>query len=306
MQHYFHSCNVIEQASFLPDWQQRYDQLSCGNVKGQLWLTELDGLRLFRETLNQSVVQHIRLPKDNFTVLLRLAWPQNIYAEDAPDNDLTLIPAQDDFYVVTPADMDVICLSVPCQEFVHLLSEEVYNRCRSALADRHLVFPSKLSFARHELLGLLSMAQRDDSSGDWKSLFKQRAIDTVASLLEELDSDNRYRPTPSTRQYIVRRSHELLMDDPMTPLTVSDLCQRLKVSRRTLQYSFQAVAGVTPVHYLRSIRLNEARRALLRSPQQKISEIAARWGFEHSSYFTLAYQKLFAEKPSCLRHVPVH
>ncbi|AYN96761.1 helix-turn-helix domain-containing protein [Pseudomonas sp. LTJR-52] len=302
MQHYFQSRNLMEQASRLPDWEQRYDQLSCGNVEGSLWLTELGGLRLFRETLNQSVVQRIRLPKDNFTVLLRLAWPKTKYIEETPDSELSLLPTQDDFYIVTPAGMDIICLSIPCNEFTHLLDEEVFSRCRSTLADKHLMFPSQLVFARQALLGLLDMAQRSHQTQDWQIIFKQRAINTVASLLEDLDRNNHYFPTLSTRQYIVRRSHELLMNDPTAVLMVSDLCQRLKVSRRTLQYSFQTVTGVTPIHYLRSIRLNAARRALLHSPEQKVGEIAAQWGFEHSSYFTRSYQKLFAEKPSHGRH----
>ncbi|WP_416427414.1 helix-turn-helix domain-containing protein [Pseudomonas sp. App30] len=55
------------------------------------------------------------------------------------------------------------------------------------------------------------------------------------------------------------------------------------------------------MQYLRSIRLNEARRALSSHPEARISDIAAQWGFEHTSYFCSQYQKLFGERPSKCR-----
>ena len=70
-------------------------------------------------------------------------------------------------------------------------------------------------------------------------------------------------------------------------------------SRRKLNYCFQDVLGTTPVKYLRSLRLNGARRALRQAaPGVTIQDIASHWGFWHLSQFAQDYKKLFGELPS--------
>jgi transcriptional regulator GlxA family with amidase domain len=78
------------------------------------------------------------------------------------------------------------------------------------------------------------------------------------------------------------------------------LADALRCSRRTLQTSFQRVADVTPVGYLRTIRLNAVRRLLRTTPVQQlgVGEAAASWGFTHLGYFAREYRDLFGELPS--------
>jgi transcriptional regulator GlxA family with amidase domain len=82
--------------------------------------------------------------------------------------------------------------------------------------------------------------------------------------------------------------------------SVDELCQRLHVSRRTVQNSFRSVAETTPLNYLRSVRLNGVRRTLMSTPASHLSigDAAAQWGFYHLSHFAAEYQELFAELPS--------
>ena len=79
-----------------------------------------------------------------------------------------------------------------------------------------------------------------------------------------------------------------------------ELCERLHVSRRTLQYCFEDVLGISPMQYLRVIRLNGARRELRQSmpDAQTVGEVAAHWGFWHLSQFSSDYRKLFGQSPS--------
>jgi AraC family transcriptional regulator, ethanolamine operon transcriptional activator len=79
-----------------------------------------------------------------------------------------------------------------------------------------------------------------------------------------------------------------------------DLCKRLRVSRRTVQNSFQSVTETNPVNYIRSVRLNGVRRELMSTTPQQLSigDAAAKWGFFHLSHFASEYQELFLELPS--------
>ena len=112
--------------------------------------------------------------------------------------------------------------------------------------------------------------------------------------------------THRTYSDIVRLSERIVRSrEGDEPVTVLDLCRALRCSRRTLQTSFQRVANVTPVAYLRAYRLN-AVRELLRSTSPEalsIGDAASRWGFIHLGYFAQEYRALFNEMPSHTRRL---
>lgn len=123
-------------------------------------------------------------------------------------------------------------------------------------------------------------------------LFHQAHVETKRSEL-------------AVSSYIVKRSQELALADPDSPLSVLDLCERLRVSRRTLQNSFQRVVGIRPVEFLRSIRLNAVRRRLASTPacECTVGDAAYEMGFRHLSHFSASYCKLFGEYPSETRRL---
>lgn len=86
-------------------------------------------------------------------------------------------------------------------------------------------------------------------------------------------------------------------DDVITP---AELARFGSMSIRTLHTSFQEVLHTTPMEYLRRIRLERVRGALIRNsdPDLKITELAARWGFYHPSRFASRYRDVFGELPS--------
>jgi AraC family ethanolamine operon transcriptional activator len=103
----------------------------------------------------------------------------------------------------------------------------------------------------------------------------------------------------STLEASPKRDYQLAHIDE--PVTVADLCTALKISRRTLQYSFQAVLNVNPVAWLRATRMNGVRRSLKAArhdPRATVSDLAARWGFWHLSAFAADYKLMFGELPS--------
>lgn len=103
----------------------------------------------------------------------------------------------------------------------------------------------------------------------------------------------------TTRAYIVDKSCELFAQNfHDEAFGILDLCARLRVSRRTLQYSFETVVGMSPSNYMRSVRLNVARRSLMTKPNEKIQGLALDAGFSHLGRFSKYYQEFFGELPS--------
>jgi transcriptional regulator GlxA family with amidase domain len=78
---------------------------------------------------------------------------------------------------------------------------------------------------------------------------------------------------------------------------MSRLAEHCGVSQRTLEKTFTDLRGLTPVAYVRNLRLDHARRALDES-EATVAEVAARFGFRSSTTFALEFRKRFGISPS--------
>ncbi len=86
------------------------------------------------------------------------------------------------------------------------------------------------------------------------------------------------------------------------------LCKAAGVSRRTLYDGFQKYRGVSPMLYLKNIRLERVRQMLLRADHgTSVTDAALAWGFSQLGRFSGEYKKRFGESPSdTLRFARTH
>lgn len=81
---------------------------------------------------------------------------------------------------------------------------------------------------------------------------------------------------------------------------IVDICRAAGVSQRTLEYSFRNLLGLTPIAYLRILRLNRVRAQLLAPacPGITVTSVATEWCFWHLGKFARDYAAMFGESPS--------
>ncbi|WP_011299596.1 MULTISPECIES: AraC family transcriptional regulator [Cupriavidus] len=118
---------------------------------------------------------------------------------------------------------------------------------------------------------------------------------------------------PHTYTYLLARSAEPARPRHMqrvidyvhanaeTPLTVADLAQIACVSVRALEEGFRRHLNTTPVGYLRDVRLDGVRQALIAAAgaeHASITDIAYRFGFTHLGRFAAYYKQRFGVSPS--------
>ncbi|RML85088.1 Transcriptional regulator, AraC protein, partial [Pseudomonas syringae pv. maculicola] len=70
---------------------------------------------------------------------------------------------------------------------------------------------------------------------------------------------------PTARKKMVDRARDYALAHLDEPLSILDVCNHIGTSRRKLQYCFQETLGINPVAFLRTLRLNAARRELRES-----------------------------------------
>ena len=96
----------------------------------------------------------------------------------------------------------------------------------------------------------------------------------------------------------VKRVQEFLHANATEPITADQMAIVAGVSLRSLYAGFKQYCGVSPMQYLRVLRLEGARNALLNEPACNIASIAMRWGFGHLGRFSIEYKQRFGESPS--------
>ncbi|GBG37004.1 AraC family transcriptional regulator [Mycobacterium montefiorense] len=98
----------------------------------------------------------------------------------------------------------------------------------------------------------------------------------------------------------IRAAIDVIEAEADQPLTVSLLAERSCVSVRTLQQGFRHHLGVTPMAYLREVRLRRAHQALVESDPSRVTvaSVACRWGFTNLGRFAAAHTARYRESPS--------
>jgi AraC-like DNA-binding protein len=107
-------------------------------------------------------------------------------------------------------------------------------------------------------------------------------------------------PRPA-RPRVLRRVIECIEADPAAPHTVADLALVVGTSARSLQAAFAEHLGLSPMAYLRRVRLARAHedlQAAVSGGGQSVADIAFRWGFGHVPRFAAAYRGRYGAPPS--------
>ena len=108
------------------------------------------------------------------------------------------------------------------------------------------------------------------------------------------------QPTPPPRPKAIRTAVELMETDPTMPWTVAALAQKCGISTRALQSGFRHHLGVSPMGYLRAVRLRRAHDDLRAADPytESVAAIAQRWGFQHLGRFAAAHEAEYGRTPS--------
>ncbi len=307
-----HFDDVYSHAASVQHWDQTYHQISAGTLNSCLVQFSSDRCHVFREQINQRVVQHGKAPAGQVCFALPLSVPGAIRMQgrEADTNSLFFLRGGEEFMFHMPTGMDMLAITFERELFEAALSRIASAREVETLLRQPVIkLPEqRLAACRQRLLAIFSEAVDCDDAGadpEREAALEQCMLHEMLQLMTDPDCDRRQRNGSSTQSFIVEKCHRLAMSETLSAPSVMDLCQRLQVSRRTVQNSFRSVAETTPVNYLRSVRLNGVRRSLMCTHPSELSigDAAARWGFYHLSHFAAEYQELFGELPSQTRRV---
>jgi AraC-like DNA-binding protein len=193
------------------------------------------------------------------------------------------------------------------------IDQAAVNRALETLVDgpvnSPIAFDASLPLkagAAHTWVRLILAIQRQLDSAD--SVIRHSLVSDplVESLIHGLllVADHPYRdalaaPVEPGRPAAVRDAMDIIEAGPHLPLTTTTLAMQCHVSVRTLQEGFQRHLGMSPMAYLRVVRLRRAHRDLRSADPSRntVAAIAHRWGFTHAGRFAAAHQRMYGETP---------
>lgn len=301
----------VEAQEWLP---VEYSQIGAGEFNGRITRRELGPVTTFLEYQNQSVHKRAQVPSNRCTISMidHGHDAARFMRHSIERNDLLfLMPSNTDCDLVIPGGVTSCYAVMDESELlagIRTLSAAGWEEGVSGLQ----MYKSQSS---RDLLGQLTTialnretptaSGPDQTRGHPNELGRmllhqlaliihQASVTDAATSSRQKLRERRLEVVRKTRDYILA-----CLDNHNSPSMV-DVCNNVGVCARVLQYSFQEFLQITPVAYLRILRLNKVRQQCMMPAHANltVTEIATRFGFLHLSKFAQDYIALFGERPS--------
>ncbi|NWK80151.1 helix-turn-helix domain-containing protein [Aquitalea sp. LB_tupeE] len=292
-----------EQVGQFTGWTLQYRQLSGGRFCARSSITRWPGFSIHAEELNKRILQRGRVPQGQIAVGIPLVLQghSSMCGSASSQDTLHVFSCYPEFEFASPEnhllmnlEFNPSTLSRTGQDLAKKLLALLDRPSISLQPDTANALRNMIAAAR-----LLISPAPDQVQGlheIWRQQLEQQLLYGLIETLSVPSHPTHFRLHRAKSWKIVQHVEALLADPASCALSVSELCVQLNMSRRTLQYAFEYAAGMSPVSFLRAIRLNHARQTLLDG--RSVTYAATQWGFLHLGAFAHDYQQLFGELPS--------
>lgn len=107
------------------------------------------------------------------------------------------------------------------------------------------------------------------------------------------------QPTANVQPRHLKLAEDYMRAHLDAPITNEELAALTGISLRTLYNSFRKFRGVSPMRYLRDLRMDKVREALLDADGiHNVTTVATQWGFFELGRFAAEYRRRYGESPS--------
>ncbi len=290
-------------------------QISSGSYRGTCTSLSFEGMHAVHETQNLTVNKVGFTPENVCTVsVVRTTDPALRFSHyrEIMNSWLFLLPENQPFDAKVPGGIETVYVCLPQEKLLEgarILNERRWEKPPSELQAFNTL-ASQTFFS--DLLSLLQL-YRKTGSGNLAATapIQSMVMDTILMAMNRstgvVTGDAPGLRTRYRSHRLVRDAREFIdaaLQEGRVP-SVVDICAWCGVSVRTLRYSFHRELQLSPLAYLRILRLNRVRSALLTAgaPEDTVTQAATAWGFFHLGRFARDYRRLFGESPSetCLK-----
>lgn len=173
-----------------------------------------------------------------------------------------------------------------------------FNKINSLVSNKNkIVFLRKNETASHIFSELYTVRETHRAGYLKLKILELLLFLTDTEIAETVDTE-RYFDRNSVS--LIKSIHDLMISDIQKHYTIQELADRFDISPTTLKKNFSSIYGTSIYAYLKTYRIQEAQKKLLRT-ELSIAEIANAVGYENPAKFSSAFQKECGMPPSAFR-----
>jgi AraC family ethanolamine operon transcriptional activator len=292
-------------------WNFEFEQLSPGALTATGGMVALNCVLVGQLTLDQALLRRGHAPHGSVAVLIPGSASSQAFVRGRRLEPMQCIAMSGDasVEVITHRHYVDVTLAVDlqaCRGQSQWLSECALATSRASwVATPGPLWINRMRRTVHWLFTAIQQYPQALSRLHVRASLADQIVTAMAALGGEIaDAERPTRDARIQQRTAVERAREYIHGQLAEPLPLSELCRHAHVQARSLEYGFREITGLSPISYIRSLRLNAVRRRLSRTDtaEHSISEIALDHGFWHLSQFAADYRKFFGETPTSTRH----
>ena len=296
----FTSAEENEEAMRRQGVEERHRQLGSGKIRIDLAVLETDEAFLVSDRFSKSMVMTLG-PADGMVgfIFPRTASGQFLASgHDLGNDKLLVVPSGSRADVVIPGLAGTDSIAVSQARFAEL----AHALCRSPrFRHPHEVTPiegdtERLYALRQAVVDLLARPELDPL-GERVANVAARTMAWIGDALPggQLDRLRSY----GARHRVAKLARSFIEENYRNAIRLEDLCTVTGVAIRTLQRCFREYFALTITDYIKTVRLEAARRHLAAADpaHDSVTRIALEHGFAHLGRFSIAFRERFGESP---------
>jgi AraC-like DNA-binding protein len=296
----FTSAEESEEALQSMGIDQPVRQIGRGDFRYRLAMRSTPAVDLYADRFSVAVSMHLEAPADTIAMLFpRTASGHFLASGDQAGNDkLVVIPDGSGTDIVGPDLVGSEAIIISRLRFSELL--DVVSRTPHPVRPEATTIitgnTSRLHAIRRTVRTLLVDPEQDPVHEDLDNL--------VAAMIEWLGRYSRgWKPERlrgnAAPARVARLTQAYIEEYYREPIRLEELCRATGVSGRTLQRCFREYFDLTITDYVKTVRLDTARRQLLATlpSQTSVAAVAMRNGNTHLGRFSVNYRERFGESP---------
>lgn len=299
-------CNDIDAlAEQIRGWDLEFTQLSSGRFAATGIMLPLGSTLLGLTACNRSLLSHVQPPCECLSIVLptRRSAPTFFRGKELTEGQCIVISPHADAEWITRGKSLGILLALS-EDALRAIPRRNGDFLRSAEGARVLTPGPRWTATVLGAIDWILDAHRRNPEytnsrsvrADWQDLMTCSLLNAVKNSAPRRN----HRSELLHRHTAVERARAFVHDHLSSAISLADLCIHAHAQARSLEYGFREMLDMSPVSYIRAMRLNRAHHLLLSSKtlERTITEVALDCGFGHLSQFAMDYRKFFGESPS--------
>ena len=303
--------DLDKMAEFIRGWNHEYVQLQRGKFSWKIDIIQIGEFQIYEEILGGKTLNQGLVPLGTCAVAVFPNSSPNdgkFLGQEITTNTVVTGNYRQQYEFISGEHYKVIVMTAPIERVLRLAEKMQHPLQEGQLFSQGIIIPNSRAYTElsrylQEVLHLArTQPSRLTNPTYGRSLGRLIQEDALPLFIDVLTAKPlTFLPEKdSKRRRLVKHTEAFMRENIKHPISLTDLCQNIGQSQRSLYYAFQAAYGLSPMKYLKILRLNCIRRILKSADPQEttVSKIAIDWGFWHAGQFSVDYKKMFGETPS--------